>query len=77
MLHFIRTVSINGKPLVLRFNKVSDTLFHVQCINAREIADMSISQQSSEWKITEGGNEDILRQESRILNLLDDRTVGN
>jgi hypothetical protein len=68
---FIRTITINGRPLVLRFNKVSDSEFEVRCINDRQVADIKINYEEAKWIITGGGNEEIRHQEGRILGLLE------
>ena len=69
--NFIRTVTINGKPLVLRFNKVSDTEFAISFVNDRQIDDMRISYGQTEWKIVSGGTEEIRQQEARIVSLME------
>jgi hypothetical protein len=69
---FIRTVTINGKPLVLRFNKVSDIEFEVLCLNEKSIDNMTIGSRDLEWSILSGGNEEIRQQSSRIIGLLDE-----
>ena len=67
---FIRTVTINGKPLVLRFDKISETEFEVSCVNDRKIDNLHINY-VAEWKIMSGGTDEIRRQETRILNFLE------
>lgn len=69
---FIRTVTINGRPLVLRFSQTSEFEFEVSCVNERSIGDMTIGSPEREWKILKGGNEEMRQHSSRILSLLED-----
>ena len=71
-LNFIRTITINGKPLVLRFSKISDNEFEASCLNDKEIERISIIREGSQWKIHSGGNEDIVSHATRILGLLEE-----
>jgi hypothetical protein len=70
--NFIRTVTINGKPLVLRFNKISDTEFEACCLNDKDIDTMTIIRETTQWEIHSGGNEEIMLQSARILGLMED-----
>ncbi len=71
MQHFIRTVTINGKPLVLRFNKISDAEFEVFCLNDRNVDKMVLSSIDLQWKILSGGTEELLNNSSRIIDLIE------
>ncbi len=71
MQHFIRTVTINGKPLVLRFNKISDAEFEVFCLNDRNVDKMIVTSENLQWKILSGGTEELLNNSSRIIDLIE------
>lgn len=71
MLHFIRTVTINGKPLVLRFNKISDAEFEVYCLNDRNVDKMVLASENLQWKILSGGTEELLHHSARIIDLIE------
>lgn len=71
MQHFIRTVTINGKPLVLRFNKISDAEFEVFCLNDRNVDKMILTSENLQWKILSGGTEELLNNSSRIIDLIE------
>lgn len=71
MEHFIRTVTINGKPLVLRFNKTSDVEFEVFCLNDNKIDKIIIGSEDLQWKIKSGGSEEILIHSERVISLID------
>lgn len=71
MISFIRTVTINGKPLVLRFNKTSDIEFEVFCLIDRSVDKIIIGSEELQWKIKSGGSEEILTHSDRVVSLID------
>ncbi len=71
MDNFIRTVTINGKPLVLRFNRTSDIQFEVSCLNDKNVEQIIINSEDLQWKIKSGGSEEILMHSDRVLSLIE------
>ena len=70
MQNFIRTVTINGKPLVLRFNQISEEQIEVSCLNDKNIDMMILGTENLQWKILSGGSEEMLENSARIIDLM-------
>ena len=69
MQTFIKTLTIGGRPLVLRFEKKDDNHFIIKCLNDKTIDPIELRKEEN-WTITGGGTEEILKNEKKLIPLL-------
>jgi len=71
MQTFIKTLTIGGRPLVLRFEMKDRNHFFVTCLNDKTVEPIELRKEEN-WTITGGGAEEIRKNEKKLIAVLEE-----